>query len=144
MQNKCTAESGAIDGCVNLVVTLCSETQQVAILLYVSLQRQVLPSMADRLLLTLDNGRKQGNNSCMATYNRAPRPAPSCPLGQTHKCINLSMKSPYFNANTNTLIQTISVFLFVRETEDNDPVTRIRAWHRQTGRDPLCIEGYSC
>lgn len=43
----------------------------------------------------------------------------------------------------------LSVFFspwFVRETEaseDNSSVTHIWAWHRQTGRDPLCIEGYS-
>lgn len=43
----------------------------------------------------------------------------------------------------------LSVFFsprFVRETEaleDNSSVNHIWAWHRQTGRDPLCIEGYS-
>lgn len=46
---------------VNLAVTLCSETQQVVMLLCPPQQRQVLPTTRDKSLLTLDNEGKQGN-----------------------------------------------------------------------------------
>lgn len=46
---------------VNLVLTLCRETQQVVILLCPPLQRQVLPTTGGQITVDPGQWRKQGN-----------------------------------------------------------------------------------
>ncbi len=131
---------------VNLSVTLRCQTQQVVILFCPPRQRQVLPSTGDRSLLTLDNGGKQGNKKVQFMHGHFQSiPA----LRQTYKCI----KSPLYehkksifqckHRHAHSNCQCFSLRWETEASEDNSSVTHSWAWHRQTGRDPLCIEGYS-
>lgn len=128
---------------VHLVVTLHSETQQVVILLCPPTTEAGASVYSGQITVDSGQWRKTGEQEGPIHAWSLPTRPNSMSNTQMHPgALKKKKRSPYFNANTNTLIQTVSVFcspLIVWETEaseDNSSVTHIWARHRQTGRDP--------